>query len=248
MRWLLIALACLAPLAPALGADYEDLGPEHWAKQAWGEHRASFDSEADCVPIARYGCWYAPATIHRADAPALLVFLRGWRDPDERSNVPPAERVKSSQQAFAQFGLGELARAKNMALIVTGAPPLAVPEKLRAGLERSLGLRFSRVILASHSAGYQGLDATLSGDLTGVRRIVMLDNFYMEGTLLRAVNTRVGAGAACNGFFTYDSRDSIQRHQDAFKRVCRLEDHDDTGHFDTINKCLSLYVDGLPCP
>ena len=229
-------------------AGYEDLGPEKWDPEPLAIEAAHSDPNL-CLSIERFGCWFAPATIRQSNAPTLIVFFRGWRDNRERSNIPPGERVASSRQAFVQFGLEEVARAKNAALIVTGAPPSGVSMAQVARLEGALGLRFSRVVLASHSAGYQGLDATLkSGDLTQIGRIIMLDNFYMEGTLLESVAYWVGRGTGCNGFYTFDRRESVQRHQAAFKRVCRLEDHDDTGHFNTINKCLGAYYDGHACP
>src|SRR5262249_36793332 len=82
-----------------------------------------------CVALDRFGCWFAPPTIRDENAPALLVFFRGWRNDSERSDIPSGQRVIAARQAFAQFELEKLAREQGVAVLITGAPRLAVEKR-----------------------------------------------------------------------------------------------------------------------
>src|SRR5438045_1062570 len=91
-------LFCLASSPSASRAqEVEDLGPEEWNPEPWPFQAASTTDDKLCLPLERFGCWFAPATIRHSNAPTLIVFFRGWRDDRERSNIPPGERVVSAR-------------------------------------------------------------------------------------------------------------------------------------------------------
>ena len=108
-----------------------------------------------------------------------------------------------------------------------------------AGLPRD-----SKVILASHSGAYHGLDKTLkylkrdSYDFRLVK-IIMLDNFYFESSTTDLVKEYIDEGVECTGFLTAHN---LERYKARFKtkiseNVCPIQTK--SNHFTAVNKCLS---------
>lgn len=200
---------------------------------------------ADCRRLGDVGCWYAPAAVRRKALPELIVYLRGhWNG---SGNIPPERRLESSRQAFAFYGLEELARRRQAAVLVTGSSWVGVTHDEIESIERSLSTRFERIVVAVHSGGYVGLEKTLDASVfSRVNRLVMLDNFYFSVDFARRIGGLTAVGLPCIGYYTEHNQ---ERYETRFKpnAECRVEARDDFGHEGAVKRCLARYLDGLPC-
>ena len=170
--------------------------------------------------------------------------MRGWYASYE-GRVPPDACLASSRQAFTRYGLGETARVAKTAVLVTCSSDRGVTESDVAALERDSGKAFSGRILAAHSGGYVGLEASLLAGLV-FQRLLMLDDFYFGTDLSPKIQARVSAGASCAGFYTAHN---LKRYETRFRSAvaCSVEPHDDLGHDETVVKCLASYLTRGSC-
>lgn len=199
----------------------------------------------ECLPLARVGCVYAPEGLSE-DAP-LLVYLRGHH-PTMRADVPPAQFLASSRQAFSAYGLGGVARAKGVTVLVTYRSGVGVSPDDVAAAGQALGRRFSKVLLAAHSGGYVGLGRTLDLGTTAAR-VVMLDDFYGAGSdgLPAKLQKVIALGASCSGFYTpHNAKNYAAGYRKAI--ACDVDSFgSDDQHNAAVARCLGGYLDGRSC-
>lgn len=206
--------------------------------------RAQIKEDA-CLPLAGVGCWYAPEGAP-ANSP-LLVYLRGHH-PRYKGDVPAAQALASSRQAFTGYDLGRIAAGKNMALLVTYRSDAAATPKVLAALAEASTRTFSSVVLASHSGGYVGLAKTLAAGVAPTR-VVMLDNFYGAGGggLAASLQRLISSGMACSGFRSPHNDDNYEKGYE--KAVaCAIDRRGANEHNTGVGLCLAGYLDGRPCP
>lgn len=200
---------------------------------------------AECLPLPRVGCVYAPEGLPQG-AP-LLVYLRGHH-PTMRADVPAAQSLSSSRQAFSAYGLGETARAKSVAVLVTYRSGLGVSPDDVAAAGQALGRSFAKVFVAAHSGGYVGLGRTLDAG-TAPSRVVMLDNFYGAGSdgLPGKLQKAIALGASCSGFYTpHNARNYAAGYRKAI--ACDVDAFgSDDQHNAAVARCLGGYLDGRSC-
>lgn len=199
----------------------------------------------DCRPLPGVGCVYAPEGLPE-DAP-LLVYLRGHHG-SLGADVPAAQCLSSSRQAFKAFRLGALADEKGLAVLVTYRSGLPVTPADVAAAGKALQRSFSKVILAAHSGGYVGLGRTLDAG-TPAARVVMLDDFYGAGAdgLPRKLQKAIALGASCSGFYTpHNAKNFAAGYQRAV--ACDVDAFgSDDQHNAAVVRCLGGYVEGRPC-
>lgn len=201
--------------------------------------------EDACVPLEGVGCWYAPEGLG-SDAP-LLIYLRGHH-PSMGPNVPAAQFLASSRQAFLAYDLGKTAAARKSVLLVTYRSGLGVPPALVDSLRDQSRKTFSSIALAAHSGGYVGLLKTLEAGLAP-DRVLMLDNFYGKGGggLASRLQRLISSGARCSGFYTPHNKVNFE---EGYKKAvnCSVDGMgSDAQHNAAVNRCLGGYLDGRPC-
>lgn len=201
--------------------------------------------DADCLPLAGVGCWFAPEGAP-ADAP-LLVYLRGHH-PGHGPNVPAGQWLASSRQAFGAYELGRTARDKRIVVLVTYRSGLGVKAGDLAALAEESKRTFTKTILAAHSGGYVGLGATLDYGMNP-SRIVMLDNFYGAGGggLASKLQRLISAGSSCAGFYTPHNK---KNYDSGYKNAvaCAVDGlSSDAQHNAAVGRCLGGYLDGRSC-
>ena len=201
-----------------------------------------------CAPVPGIGCVYvSPKAAEDGSAP-LFVYFRGWVKPYNGS-VPVPERPSSAQGAFSTYGLGAAADAAGAILLVTGSSDAAARDADIDALEKQVGRRFSRLILAAHSGGFVGLNASLP-QRRAVARVIMLDDFYFNDgpdSLGRRVAALVGKGAACAGYYTPHNKD---RWEQRFKPylACPVDAFGPNDHDAKVGACLAGYATTGTCP
>lgn len=198
-----------------------------------------------CLPLEGVGCWFAPADAP-ADAP-VLVYLRGHH-PSLGPNVPAAQALASSRQAFLAYGLGELAARRRLVVLVTYRSGLGVSPDDLAALAKESGRAFSGTFLAAHSGGYVGLGRTLDAGTTA-SRVVMLDDFYGAGSdgLPMKLQRLISSGASCAGFHTPHNEKNFEK---GYRRAiaCSVDAlKSDDQHNAAVGRCLGGYLDGRSC-
>lgn len=201
--------------------------------------------EDACVPFEGVGCWYAPEGLP-SNAP-LLVYLRGHH-PAMGPNVPAAQFLSSSRQAFVHYDLGKTAAEKKTILLVTYRSGVAVSPAVVDSLAQEAKRAFSKVTVAAHSGGYVGLLKSLEAGLAP-SGFVMLDNFYGKGGggLASRLQRLISSGARCSGYYTAHNKANFE---DGYKKSvnCAVDDlGKDSEHNPGVNRCLGGYLDGLPC-
>lgn len=206
--------------------------------------RAQVPAEA-CLPLPGVGCWYVPESAP-PDAP-LLVYLRGHH-PALKADVPGAQFLESSRQAFSAYRLGEIARERGVVVLVTYRSGLGVTPGDVAAASAQSSRAFSKVILAAHSGGYVGLGRTLDAGTTA-SRVVMLDDFYGAGSDGLAVKLQrlISSGAGCSGFYTPHNE---KNYLSGYKRAiaCDVDAlKGDDQHNAAVGRCLGGYLDGRSC-
>lgn len=200
---------------------------------------------SECLPVPDIGCWYASEGAP-ADAP-LLIYLRGHH-PALGADVPKGKALESARQAFEFYGLGRIARANGVAVLVTYRSGIAVSDADVAALAASAKRAFSKTILAAHSGAYVGLGRTLDAGLA-FSRVLMLDDFYGAGGggLSQKLQRAVSGGASCFGFYTPHNK---ANYTTGYKPVvaCRVDEFKSDGeHNPAVERCLGRYLDGLSC-
>jgi hypothetical protein len=200
-----------------------------------------------CAPVDGIGCVYVSPKASEDGTAALFVYFRGWVSPYNGS-VPVSERLRSSRSAFVNYDLDRAADAAGAVLLVTGSSDAAVRDADVDALEKKVGRRFSRLILAAHSGGYAGLAASLPQNRT-VARVIMLDDFYFDdgpGSLGHRVADLVAKGAACAGFYTPHNKD---RYEQRFKPylACSVDAFGKDDHDAKVKQCLRGYATTGTC-
>lgn len=200
-----------------------------------------------CAPVAGIGCVYVPASAAADGAAPLMIYFRGWVKPYDGA-VPAAERLRSARTAFTSYELGRAADAAGAVLLVTGSSDAAVRDADVDALEKQVGRRFSRLILAAHSGGYDGLGESLP-QKRAVARVIMLDDFYFDDgpdSLGHRVADLVGKGAACAGFYTPHNKD---RYEQRFKPylACSVDAFGKNDHDAKVKECLRGYATTGAC-
>ena len=209
---------------------------------------AAAQAAPQCAPVPGIGCVYvSPKAAEDGSAP-LLVYFRGWTKA-HKGSVPVAERAASAREAFSSYDLDRAADAAGAVLFVTGSSDASFQDADVDALETKVGRRFSRLILAAHSGGYVGLDASLP-QRREVARVIMLDDFYFSDgpdSLGRRVAALVGRGAACAGFYTPHNK---ERWEQRFKPylTCPVDAFGPHDHDDKVNACLKGYATTGACP
>jgi hypothetical protein len=251
-----------SPPAPKAAAGADNGAPSHTASFRLGLNDAPASPKAPaaqpthssgaakptvgCVPLRPLGCLYVPASL--GDSPTLIIYYRG-----HLNGAPHVEGwpnvLRSASHAFAERGLSRSADASGMAALVTGSSDLGVTGAQLQAAEALAGVHFGNIVLASHSGGFVGMEATMGSSsfpMERVRRVVMLDNFY-SGGMLSPIRRLTSAGADCSGYFTNWSDRSIMQ---TYSGVCSLEDRRTAGddpHSASVNACLAHYVSGEAC-
>lgn len=199
----------------------------------------------DCAPFGKRACYYVPAAAMNDPNPAVIVYFRGHTSA-YGGIVPADQRVRSAQQAFTYYALGQNADALGMAILVTGSSDQAVPDTDIDALERTVNKTFRRIILASHSGGYVGFKASLPYNRK-ISRVVMLDNFYFDSTLSKSVADVVSGGATCGGFHTPHTHASYEKDFKPYL-TCSIAMRREDEHNTAVNDCLDAFVDDRACP
>lgn len=113
-----------------------------------------------------------------------------------------------------------------------------------------------KILLASHSGGWQGLVKTLPqlrrlGAVAVVNGLYLLDNFYSPRRLTRAVNETFDRGFLKYRCFAYTTPHNKSRFQSHFRDLCgrpnQVRHFPDGWHNKGVNKCLRDYVKGQNC-
>lgn len=208
---------------------------------------AAAQAPSPCAPVAGIGCVYVPAKAAEDGSAPLFVYFRGWVN-GYNGSVPVAERLKSSRTAFTSYDLGRAADAAGAVLLVTGSSDAAVLDADVDALEKQVGRRFTRLILASHSGGYAGLNASLP-QKRAVARVIMLDDFYFNDgpdSLAHRVAALVDKGAVCDGFYTPHNK---VRWEQRFKPylTCPVEAFGPNDHDAKVKECLRGYATTGTC-
>jgi hypothetical protein len=208
---------------------------------------AAAQTSPTCAPVDGIGCVYVPAKAAADGSAPLMIYFRGW-SPPYNGAVPVAERLRTSRTAFSAYDLDRAADAAGAVLLVTGSSDAAVRDADIDALEKQVGRRFSRLILAAHSGGYDGLTASLPQKRT-VARVIMLDDFYFDDgpdSLGHRVADLVAKGAACAGFYTPHNKD---RYEQRFKPylACAVEAYGPNDHEAKVKECLRGYATTGSC-
>lgn len=216
---------------------------------------AKVPEPSQCRMFGKLGCYYLPSSLDGRRNSRVLVYLRGHH-PSWGGTVPENQREESARRAFAGFELGRIAEEERVALFVTASSHLPVSPKDLKEVGDFLGMIFDGTVLAAHSGGYAGLAASLPS-FEGVDQIIMLDNFYFGADLTRLVKAKTDAGAACAGFYTRfkygkDKKGNKVRYEENFKPLigpaaCPVEQRDDFGHNEGVNRCLGPFLHRQPC-
>jgi hypothetical protein len=207
---------------------------------------ASAQTPHPCAPVAGIGCVYVSPKA--ADDAPLFVYFRGWTKV-HKGSVPPAERARSAQDAFAFYELGRAADAAGAVLLSVGSSDAVVRDADVDALERQTGRNFRRLILAAHSGGYAALDAFLP-QRRDVARVIMLDDFYFSdgpGSLGRKVAALVGKGAVCAGFYTPHNKERMEQRFKPYL-TCPLDAFAPPDHDPKVKACLAGYATTGTCP
>jgi len=163
-------------------------------------------------------------------------------------NVPAAQFLASSRQAFLAYDLGKTAAARKSVLLVTYRSGLGVSPALVDSLRDESRKTFSSIALAAHSGGYVGLLKTLEAGLAP-DRVLMLDNFYGKGGggLASRLQRLISSGTRCSGFYTPHNKVNFE---EGYKKAvnCSVDGMgSDAQHNAAVNRCLGGYLDGRPC-
>jgi hypothetical protein len=197
-----------------------------------------------CRDVPGLGCFYAPESVD--DAPALLIYIRGWYW-KYKGVVPSSRLLNSARQAFSAYDLGTLADKQNLAVLVIGSSSIGFTPADRAALSALTGLTFGRTILAAHSGGYVGMGASLSAG-TKVDRLLMLDDWYeTSGTLAAQLQQMISAGASCAGYYTQHNE---KKWETVYKPTvsCPVDDMGpDTEHDRAAQRCMDAYMTRASC-
>ncbi len=215
---------------------------------------ASASGPEDCVSVPSVGCVYAPSSA--GPHPPLLIYMRGFWG-DYKNAVPPKLALKSSRQAFAEYGLDKVADATHSAVLVTYTSSLVVSETTIEKLGAQTGLEFSRRVVAAHSGAYEGLEASLDARLQ-VDRLIMLDDFYSGPALAKKIQVRFPSRGSCAGYYTphtfkrkngtiYDNRAHFQATFRPFAPNCVIEELPEGNHDAGVKDCLLSYMTRETC-
>jgi hypothetical protein len=159
--------------------------------------------------------------------------------------------LRAAATAFSERGLRRSAHEAGRAILVTGSSDIGLSGPQLEAAEKLAGGSFGRIVLASHSGGFVGLEETLrspSFPKKRIRQVLMLDNMYSSG-MREPLRRLTSAGADCSGFYTRQS-DRYWSIVQGYLGVCRLEDRTASGdhaHSQSVNACLSRYAAGASC-
>ncbi|MFA6030543.1 MAG: hypothetical protein WC969_11870 [Elusimicrobiota bacterium] len=189
----------------------------------------------DCLALSGLGCYFDGGN------DGLLIYLRGHLHGSGRiTGEGPV--LASSRQAFDFYGLRSAAQNRNLTVMVTGSSHLPVLPADVAALEKRLGRKFGKVLVAAHSGGYVGLAKSLE-ELPKVDGIVLLDDFY--GDVAGMARRVAGRDAPCAGFRTPHNKARFA----AFTGTSCVIDaaRSDAEHEPRVARCLTDYLDGRAC-
>lgn len=208
-----------------------------------------------CEMLGRLGCVYVPAALADKESATLVIYHRGhWGD--YKGEVPEDQRSASARQAFRRYGLKDTADAKEAVLFVTASSDLSVSQRSIQRIKTKAGLDFAKIILASHSGGFTGLNATLSG-FDSVDGVVLLDTNYFGEAMTLKIKGKLRSDSLCAGFYTSKNGTNIGHNKEKYdlyfkphldEKACLMEQHDGWGHTGGVVECFSYYLDGQACP